>query len=58
VVHDGRPVVSTFVFLGPQETVDLAWRMRGGPGQTGGAVVTVTPTIVPGSSSSSASSSC
>ena len=29
VVHDGRPVVSTFVFLEPQQTVDLAWRMRG-----------------------------
>ncbi|GAB3248588.1 DUF4012 domain-containing protein [Nocardioides dilutus] len=58
VVHDGRPVVTTFVFLEPQQTVDLAWRMRGGPGQTGNAVVTVTPTIEPGSSSSSASSSC
>lgn len=58
VVHDGRPVVSTFVFLEPQQTVDLAWRMRGGPGQTGDAVVSVTPTIEPGSSSSSASSSC
>jgi hypothetical protein len=58
VVHDGRPVASTFVFLGPQETVDLAWRMRSGPGQTGGAVVSVTPTIEPGNASSVASSSC
>jgi hypothetical protein len=58
VVHDGRPVASTFVFLGPQETVDLAWRMRGGPGQIGGAVVSVTPSIEPGNASSVASSSC
>ncbi|MBJ7357272.1 DUF4012 domain-containing protein [Nocardioides sp.] len=58
VVHDGRPVASTFVFLGPQETVDLAWRMRGGPGQTGDVAVSVTPGIEPGDASSSASSSC
>jgi hypothetical protein len=58
VVHDNRPVVSTFVFLGPQETVDLAWRMRGGPDQTGNIVVTATPTIQPGEASSVARSSC
>jgi hypothetical protein len=58
IVHDNRPVVSTFIFLGPQETVDLGWRMRGGPDQTGDTVVTVTPTIEPGNSSSVARSSC
>ena len=58
VVHDGRPVVSTFVFLEPQQTVDLGWRMRAGPGQTGDIVVSVTPTIEPGNSSTVASSSC
>jgi hypothetical protein len=58
VVHDNRPVISTFVFLGPQETVDLAWRMRGGAGQTGDVTVTATPTIQPGEASSVAKSSC
>lgn len=58
VVHDDRPVVSTFVFLGPQETVDLGWRMRTGADQTGHVVVTATPTIQPGEASSVAKSSC
>ena len=58
VVHDGRPVATTFVFLGPQETVDLGWRMRAGAGQTGNVSVDVTPTIEPGDSSSTTRSSC
>jgi Protein of unknown function (DUF4012) len=58
VVHDNRPVGTTFVFLEPQQTVDLGWRMRSGAGQTGNVQVKVTPTIEPGNSSTVASSSC
>lgn len=58
VDHDGRPVGSTFLFVEPQQTVDLAWRMRTGPDQTGDTVVSVTPSVQPGDASSVAGSSC
>ncbi|TWG93969.1 uncharacterized protein DUF4012 [Nocardioides sp. J9] len=43
--QDGRPVGMTYVQLDPGQTVDLAWTMKSGAGQTGDAVVAVTPTI-------------
>lgn len=58
VVHDNRPVGTTFVSLEPQQTVDLGWRMRSGPDQGGDVVVTVTPSAQPGNASTTAHSSC
>jgi hypothetical protein len=58
VEHDSRPVATTFLFLAPQQTTDLAWRMRAGVGQSGNIDVTVTPGIEPGRTSSTAKSAC
>ncbi|MFC5727440.1 MULTISPECIES: DUF4012 domain-containing protein [Nocardioides] len=45
VDEDSRPVGMTYVGLEPGQTVDLAWTMRSGEGQTGDTSVAVTPTI-------------
>ncbi len=45
VDDDGRPVAMTYIQLTPGQTVDLAWKMTSGPGQTGDTHVTMTPTI-------------
>ena len=45
VEQDGRPVGATYIELKPGQTVDLSWTMESGAGQTGGAEVSVTPTI-------------
>jgi hypothetical protein len=58
LVQAGRPVASAFVYLTPGETVDVTWSMKTGPGQTGGADVTVTPSIAQESSSSTPASAC
>lgn len=45
VQQDGRPVGMTYVQLQPGQTVDLAWTMKAGSGQTGDTEVIVTPTV-------------
>ncbi|GAA3530812.1 DUF4012 domain-containing protein [Nocardioides daeguensis] len=45
VDQDGRPVAMTYVQLTPGQTVDLAWKMKSGAGQTGDTALAVTPTI-------------
>jgi hypothetical protein len=54
----GRKVVSTYVELKPQQKVDLTWRMKSGQDQTSHTVVSVTPSVAAGSSSSQARSAC
>lgn len=54
----GRKVFTAVVELKPQQRVDLTWRMRTGPGQTADAQVSVTPSVVARSTSSSVDSAC
>ena len=58
VVDQGREVATVPLLLEPQQKVDLTWRMRSGPGQDGDPEVSVTPSVVSGSSSSVVSSEC
>jgi hypothetical protein len=44
----GRPVGMTFIDLAPGQTVDLAWTMKSGAGQTDDPDVRVTPSIEAG----------
>lgn len=55
---DGRMVSTGYALLDPGETVDMSWTVETGPGQTGAARVTVTPSIVAGESSSTVASAC
>jgi len=55
---DGRPTAQIFFFLSPGKTWDVSWQMKTGTGQTGATQVDVTPSIVPGDSSSTVASSC
>lgn len=54
---DGRPVATLAVQLWGKP-VRVEWLLTTGPGQTGGAVVGVTPSIVPGSGASTVPSAC
>ena len=56
--QDGRPVAQLYVVLGPGQKVDLTWVMKSGHGQTGDTDVDVTPGVRPGSTSSTAASTC
>jgi hypothetical protein len=58
VDYDGRKVFTAVVELKPQQKADLTWRMKTGPGQDQDAHVSVTPSVQPGSSSSTALSAC
>ena len=59
VDQDGRPVGTVVVELGPGEKVDVTWRMKSGPDQTGRSTLSVTPGVEAGrDSSSSAVSAC
>jgi len=58
VDYDGRKVFTAVVELKPQQKADLTWRMKTGPGQDQDAHVSVTPSLQPGSSSSTAGSAC
>lgn len=55
---DGRPVIKVFASLAPGQTEKITWTMRGGAGQTGSTLLGVTPSIVPGSGSSTVTSAC
>lgn len=55
---DGRPVVTVGVLLDSTANGLLTWSMTTGPGQTGGGEVTVTPSVVPGTSDSTFASAC
>jgi uncharacterized protein DUF4012 len=58
VDDNGRKVFTAVVELKPQQKVDLTWRMKSGPGQTADTQVFVTPSVQPGSGSSTATSAC
>lgn len=58
VLQDDRLVATIPVELSPGETADLTWRMKSGPDQTGATSVDVTPSVVPGQSSSTVVSAC
>lgn len=55
---DGRPVIGTWVLLGPGQAQDLKWTMTSGKGQTGKTSVAVTPSVVAGNSSTTVASAC
>lgn len=55
--HEGRPVVTAFVYLKPGDGVELTWDSTTGPGQTGDVHVDVTPGVS-GSSDSVVPSAC
>lgn len=55
---DGRPVIGTWLLLKPGQTRDLSWTMTSGKGQTGDTSVSVTPSVVGGSASSTVRSAC
>lgn len=48
VDQDGRPVAQYYIELAPGQTVDVAWTMTSGPGQTADPHVRVTPSIAAG----------
>lgn len=58
VDQDGRPVGMTYIELKPGQTVDLAWSMTSGEGQTDDAEVTVTPSIEAGAVGRQVASAC
>lgn len=58
VDQDGRPVGMTYLELKPGQTIDLAWRMTSGAGQTGPAALVVTPTIEKSDYATSVESAC
>lgn len=55
--HEGRPVVTAFVYLKPGDGVELTWDSTTGPGQTGDVHVDVTPGLS-GSADSVVPSAC
>lgn len=58
-VYDrGRPVVVASVVLNPQRHVDVTWRMKTGPRQTGQTHLSVTPGSEAGDTSSLVRSAC
>jgi hypothetical protein len=58
VSQDGRPVAELYAYLQPGDVVDYSWTMRSGPGQPGDTQVSVTPSVEPGSSSTTVRSAC
>ncbi|WP_121258910.1 DUF4012 domain-containing protein [Nocardioides ferulae] len=56
--HDGRPVYTTFLDIGPGEHDDLEWTMTTGEGQGGNPRLTATPGIAAGSESRTVASAC
>lgn len=58
VDQDGRPVAMAYVELAPGQTVDLAWTMRSGHGQSGDADLAVTPTLEPVDTTTTVSTAC
>jgi len=58
VDQDGRPVGMTYLELGPGETVDVSWEMTSGPGQTAETELDVSPSIEPGTYSTTVTSPC
>ena len=58
VDQDGRPVGMTYLELKPGQTVDLAWTMKSGKGQTGDADLEITPTIAEADYTTSLESAC
>ncbi|TIC88379.1 DUF4012 domain-containing protein [Nocardioides sp. GY 10113] len=54
----GRPVAELYVLLEPGQKVDLAWTMRGGPGQDGDAALWVTPSVEQGSDAGTVAAVC
>lgn len=54
----GRKVQKLYVAMNPGDNVDLEWKLATGPDQTGSTDVTVTPSVVSGTSSSTAGSAC
>jgi hypothetical protein len=57
-VLGGRKVIGTWVVLEPGKSKDLKWTMTSGPGQTGSVHVNVTPSVVPGTSTTVVPSAC
>lgn len=55
---DGRQVASVDVLLSSRKDVVLTWRAETGPGQTGAGELAMTPSIVPGSKTSTFASAC
>lgn len=56
--QDGRPVAKFYAQLDPGEVVNYSWTMKTGPDQTGPTRLDVTPSVVPGTSSSVVTSAC
>lgn len=54
----GRPVVTLGPLIDSPDPVVVTWEMSSGPGQTADGATGVTPSIVPGTTSSSFESSC
>ncbi|WP_372735230.1 DUF4012 domain-containing protein [Nocardioides sp.] len=55
---DGRDVLTSYIQVGPQESVDLGWTVVSGPGQTGDIDFAVTPGVEPVSTISTVPSAC
>ncbi|MFT4011764.1 MAG: DUF4012 domain-containing protein, partial [Nocardioidaceae bacterium] len=58
LTDDTRPVRQTFVSLAPGQTVDLTWTMETGKGERGDTTVSVTPSVEPGTESTTVKSAC
>jgi hypothetical protein len=56
--HMGRPVYSAAVFLDPEQTSVVSWRMRSGAGQTADTDLSLTPGVERSSQSRTVESAC